>query len=102
MDQFYKQNSILIFLIKSEMLYAAMYIALDGRHGLAGWRWLRLIDGVVTILVAHISFVSLPVYTFAVANDVAMIILTVVVRALWAREGGKGSKMINSELLKYK
>jgi MFS family permease len=35
-------------------------LALDGRHGLRGWQWLFLIEGVLTCFLAVIAFLYLP------------------------------------------
>ncbi|KAI1293084.1 major facilitator superfamily domain-containing protein [Xylaria venustula] len=34
--------------------------SLDGRHGLSGWRWLFIIDGIVTIPIAIYGFIFFP------------------------------------------
>ncbi|KAK6908681.1 hypothetical protein I204_02028 [Kwoniella mangroviensis CBS 8886] len=44
----------------SSILQAAAYTNLDGRHGLAGWRWLFIIDAVITLPVALLGLVFLP------------------------------------------
>lgn len=32
----------------SDLIAAGVFVGLDGKHGLSGWRWLFLIQGVVT------------------------------------------------------
>lgn len=39
---------------------AAVYDSLDGVHGLAGWRWLYLICGCMTVPVGLVTFFFLP------------------------------------------
>ncbi|KAJ0413330.1 major facilitator superfamily domain-containing protein [Aspergillus carlsbadensis] len=41
-------------------LQAAAYTNLNGVHGLSGWRWLFIIDAVITISIAFFGFVILP------------------------------------------
>ncbi|KAL1962104.1 hypothetical protein VTN77DRAFT_571 [Rasamsonia byssochlamydoides] len=41
-------------------LFAIAILKLDGTHGLAGWRWLFLVEGVATIGIAAIFAVILP------------------------------------------
>ncbi|KAK1625156.1 major facilitator superfamily domain-containing protein [Colletotrichum phormii] len=44
----------------SGLIATGVFAGLDGRHGLAGWRWLFLIQGVFTIGVALVAFFVLP------------------------------------------
>ncbi|RSH85676.1 hypothetical protein EHS25_003817 [Saitozyma podzolica] len=44
----------------SGYLQAAAYNGLSGVHGLAGWRWLFVIDGVITLPIAFIGFAFFP------------------------------------------
>ncbi|KAI1757015.1 MFS transporter-like protein [Xylaria castorea] len=44
----------------SGLIAAGVFAGLDGVHGLAGWRWLFLIQGVVTVVVAIAGFFILP------------------------------------------
>ncbi|OAA64319.1 Major facilitator superfamily domain, general substrate transporter [Niveomyces insectorum RCEF 264] len=44
----------------SGYLQAAAYKNLNGVHGLAGWRWLFIIDGVFTIPVAILGYIIFP------------------------------------------
>ncbi|KAJ0302374.1 hypothetical protein Brms1b_012071 [Colletotrichum noveboracense] len=44
----------------SGLIAAGVFAGLDGKHGLAGWRWLFLIQGVVTVGVAAVAFFLLP------------------------------------------
>lgn len=44
----------------SGYLQAAAYKNLNGVHGLAGWRWLFIIDGVITAPIALIGFAFFP------------------------------------------
>lgn len=39
---------------------AAAYTNLDGTHGLAGWRWLFVVDAIITIPIALIGFFVFP------------------------------------------
>nr|XP_018266752.1 uncharacterized protein I303_00728 [Kwoniella dejecticola CBS 10117]OBR88910.1 hypothetical protein I303_00728 [Kwoniella dejecticola CBS 10117] len=41
-------------------LQAAIYNNLDGRHGISGWRWMMIIDGILTLCVAFAGFVLIP------------------------------------------
>ena len=43
----------------SGLLAAAVFAGLDGKHGLSGWRWLFLIQGVVTGKLYHITCMKL-------------------------------------------
>ncbi|KAK6189670.1 hypothetical protein LQW54_013033 [Pestalotiopsis sp. IQ-011] len=42
------------------LIAAATFTTLDGAHGLAGWKWLFIIEGVVTFGVAGIGIMMLP------------------------------------------
>ncbi|PVH78947.1 MFS general substrate transporter [Cadophora sp. DSE1049] len=44
------------------LIAAATFSTLDGAHGLAGWRWLFIIEGVVTFVVAFVTIFLLPDY----------------------------------------
>lgn len=44
----------------SGFLQAAAYTNLDGVHGYAGWRWLFIIDGIITLPVALAGFIFFP------------------------------------------
>lgn len=44
----------------SGLISAGVFAGLDGVHGWAGWRWLFLIQGVVTIVAAIAAFFMLP------------------------------------------
>ncbi|RMJ11856.1 hypothetical protein CDV36_008496 [Fusarium kuroshium] len=44
----------------SGLIAAGVFAGLDGRYGLEGWRWLFLIQGVITVCVAVIAFFMLP------------------------------------------
>ncbi|KAJ4199385.1 hypothetical protein NW767_008193 [Fusarium falciforme] len=44
----------------SGLIAAGVFAGLDGRYGLEGWRWLFLIQGVITVGVAVIAFFMLP------------------------------------------
>ncbi|RAR09694.1 mfs transporter [Stemphylium lycopersici] len=44
----------------SGLIAAGIFAGLDGKHGLEGWRWLFLIQGVFTVLIAAMAFFLLP------------------------------------------
>ena len=44
----------------SGFLQAAAYNNLSGRHGLEGWRWLFIIDAVITLPIALFGYVFFP------------------------------------------
>lgn len=44
----------------SGLIAAAVFAGLDGKHGLEGWRWLFLIQGVITVGAAILAFFMLP------------------------------------------
>lgn len=44
----------------SGFLQAAAYNTLNGVHGLAGWRWLFIIDAIVTLPIAIMGYFFLP------------------------------------------
>ncbi|WVQ72198.1 hypothetical protein IAR50_001744 [Cryptococcus sp. DSM 104548] len=46
--------------ICSGMLQAAASRKLDGRHGLAGWRWLFILDGIITLPLAVAGYLFFP------------------------------------------
>ncbi|KPM45197.1 hypothetical protein AK830_g1368 [Neonectria ditissima] len=67
----YKPNEIArrvaLFFISSPLgtmfagyLQAAAYTNLNGVHGHAGWRWLFIIDGIITLGIAFIGFLIFP------------------------------------------
>ncbi|KAH8681844.1 major facilitator superfamily domain-containing protein [Xylariales sp. PMI_506] len=41
-------------------IQSGIYTSLNGRHGLAGWRWLFIIDGILTIPIALYGFFLFP------------------------------------------
>lgn len=41
-------------------IQSGIYTSMDGRHGLRGWRWLFLIDGIITLPVALYGFLLFP------------------------------------------
>jgi len=41
-------------------LQAAIYTSLDGRNGLAGWRWMFIIDGIITMIYALAGYWMIP------------------------------------------
>ncbi|KPM37999.1 hypothetical protein AK830_g8553 [Neonectria ditissima] len=44
----------------SGYLQAALYKGLEGRHGLAGWQWLFIFDGIISIPIAVWGFFAIP------------------------------------------
>ncbi|KAI8712418.1 MFS domain-containing protein [Fusarium sp. LHS14.1] len=44
----------------SGCLQAALYKGLGGRHGLAGWQWLFIFDGIISIPIAVWGFFAIP------------------------------------------
>ncbi|KAK9467658.1 major facilitator superfamily domain-containing protein [Lipomyces arxii] len=46
----------------SGYIQAGVYTSLNGVHGLAGWRWLFIIDGIISVPVAAYGFIALPDY----------------------------------------
>ncbi|WVQ83688.1 hypothetical protein IAT38_005831 [Cryptococcus sp. DSM 104549] len=48
--------------IFSGALQAALYTNLNGAHGIAGWRWLFIVNAVITIVVAAWGFIGCPDY----------------------------------------
>jgi len=44
----------------SGFLQAGAYDGLNGRFGLAGWRWLFIIDGIITVPIAILGFLIMP------------------------------------------
>ncbi|KAF2797059.1 MFS transporter [Melanomma pulvis-pyrius CBS 109.77] len=44
----------------SGLIAAGVFAGLDGKHGLEGWRWLFLIQGVITVVAAVLAFFMLP------------------------------------------
>ncbi|KZZ91134.1 Major facilitator superfamily domain, general substrate transporter [Moelleriella libera RCEF 2490] len=44
----------------SGLIAAATFATLDGAHGLRGWRWLFIIEGIVTVVVAAVAIPVLP------------------------------------------
>lgn len=46
----------------SGALQAAIMGSMDGRHGLAGWRWLFLINAIITVIWGSLGFFMLPDY----------------------------------------
>lgn len=44
----------------SGYLQAGLYTSLNGAHGLAGWRWLFIMDGVISIPIALWGFFGIP------------------------------------------
>ncbi|KUI66355.1 putative transporter SEO1 [Cytospora mali] len=46
----------------SGALQTAMLNTLDGRHGIAGWRWLFIVNAIMTVVVGFAGFFMLPDY----------------------------------------
>jgi len=44
----------------SGFLQAAAYTGLNGVHGRAGWRWLFIIDGIITLPLALMGYIFFP------------------------------------------
>ncbi|TVY83996.1 Pantothenate transporter liz1 [Lachnellula suecica] len=44
----------------SGYLQAGLYSSMNGRHGIAGWRWLFIMDGVISIPIALWGFFGIP------------------------------------------
>ncbi|EXJ77142.1 hypothetical protein A1O3_10300 [Capronia epimyces CBS 606.96] len=44
----------------SGYLQAALYKSMNGKHGLAGWRWLFIMDGIISIPIAIWGFFAIP------------------------------------------
>ena len=44
----------------SGYLQAGLYTSMDGRHGIAGWRWLFIMDGVISIPIALWGIFGIP------------------------------------------
>lgn len=44
----------------SGYLQAGLYSSMNGRHGLAGWRWLFIMDGVISIPIALWGYFGIP------------------------------------------
>ncbi|EPT05462.1 hypothetical protein FOMPIDRAFT_1044797 [Fomitopsis schrenkii] len=44
----------------SGFLQAGAYSGLDGKYGLASWRWLFIIDGIITVPIALLGFFIMP------------------------------------------
>lgn len=44
----------------SGYLQAGLYTSMNGRHGLAGWRWLFIMDGVISVPIAIWGLFGLP------------------------------------------
>ncbi|KAJ3575155.1 hypothetical protein NP233_g1289 [Leucocoprinus birnbaumii] len=53
-------SSGLIGTLFSGILQAAVYKHLNGRSGLTGWRWLFIIDGIITLPIAIYGFLIFP------------------------------------------
>ncbi|KAH6665184.1 putative pantothenate transporter liz1 [Halenospora varia] len=54
------QSAVSIAPIFSGFLQAGIYTSLNGHAGLAGWRWLFIINGVISLPVAVLAFFFLP------------------------------------------
>ncbi|KAH8902258.1 retrograde regulation protein 2 [Coniochaeta sp. PMI_546] len=54
------QSAVSIAPIFSGFLQAGIYSSLNGHAGLAGWRWLFIINGVISLPIAALAFVCLP------------------------------------------
>lgn len=46
--------------LTSGLLQSATFESLDGVHGISGWRWMFLVDGLMSVAVALIGFLVLP------------------------------------------
>ncbi|KAJ4289671.1 hypothetical protein N0V90_011000 [Kalmusia sp. IMI 367209] len=44
----------------SGYLQAGLYTSMDGRHGIAGWRWLFIMDAIISLPIAIWGFFGLP------------------------------------------
>ncbi|KAK9470646.1 major facilitator superfamily domain-containing protein [Dipodascopsis tothii] len=46
----------------SGFIQSGVYASLNGKYGLAGWRWLFIIDGIVSLPIAFLGYYCLPDY----------------------------------------
>ena len=44
----------------SGYLQAGLFSSMDGKRGLAGWRWLFIMDGIISIPIAVWGFFAIP------------------------------------------
>ncbi|KAK9471184.1 major facilitator superfamily domain-containing protein [Dipodascopsis tothii] len=44
----------------SGYLQAGLYSSMNGRHGIAGWKWLFIVDGIISIPIALAGFYCIP------------------------------------------
>jgi ACS family pantothenate transporter-like MFS transporter len=44
----------------SGFLQAGAYSGLNGTYGLPGWKWLFIIDGIITVPIALLGFLIMP------------------------------------------
>ncbi|ORY29825.1 major facilitator superfamily domain-containing protein [Naematelia encephala] len=56
------QSSQYVGSMMSSGLQAAIYRGLNGTGGIAGWRWMFIIDGTITLFIAILGFFCLPDY----------------------------------------
>ncbi|KAM3159552.1 putative transporter SEO1 [Lachancea thermotolerans] len=47
-------------ILSASGIQSAIYAAMDGKHGLSGWRWNFIVDGLISVVVGLIGFYSLP------------------------------------------
>ncbi|CUS23120.1 LAQU0S08e02564g1_1 [Lachancea quebecensis] len=47
-------------ILSASGIQSAIYSAMDGKHGLSGWRWNFIVDGLISVVVGVIGFYSLP------------------------------------------
>lgn len=57
----------------SGLISAGVFAGLDGVRGLAGWRWLFIIQGAVTIAAAVVACKSAVLFQFALMEHISRI-----------------------------
>ncbi|KAI1635233.1 major facilitator superfamily domain-containing protein [Biscogniauxia mediterranea] len=84
------------------ILQAALYRNLNGVHGLAGWQWLFIVSGIITIFWGAVGFLIIP----DSPNITRALYLTQSEKKLsrdrMASSGTTTSKLISSKVLVYK